>query len=66
MSIDVFTKIIATGNIVQGAAHVFINTLSNTQKIDPEDLDAAYQSGVINHQSGVLDTKFDDISYYTA
>lgn len=63
---DVWTKVIATGNFVQGAAIVSANKFGTIQKVNPEDLDAAYQSGILNHQSGVLDTRFDDVSYYTS
>jgi len=69
---DVWTKPIPTGNVVQGAAHVFINTLNPSKKIDPEKLNDEAASGIINQQgtismaSGVLDNRFDDTTYYTA
>lgn len=63
---DVWTKVIATGNFVQGAAIVSANKFGTIQKVNPEDLVAAHQSGILNHQSGVLDIRFDDITYYSA
>jgi hypothetical protein len=72
---DVFIKPITTGNIVQGAAHVFINTLNPTQKIDPEKLDDEAASGIINFQgtlndapgsTGILDSRFDNPTYYSS
>lgn len=63
---DVWTKVKAGSDFIQGTAIVNVNKFGTIQKVNPEDLDAAYQSGILNHQSGVLDTRFDDVSYYTS
>ena len=58
---DVFQKVVNANSLDNGAVVVFYNNLTAPTGISPQ----VNQTPVIA-QSGTLDTRFDDTTYYTA
>jgi hypothetical protein len=61
---DVLQKVISGNGIVNGSAVVTVTPLPNTAKtrLDPP----INQTAQVTAVSGVLDSRFDDVNYYTA